>query len=322
MNIGIVGAGSMGLLFAHFLKNAGYDVVLLENDVSAVKILEEGLLVRDGCGFIRHSLTVSSSPNILSASDIVFIFVKAYSTESAASSIQSSVTPGSIIVSLQNGLGNDEILRKYFDEGRIVYGSTSIGSSRSTVNTVIPGGIGETVIGGIRAQAVSTVRGVFIACTLPLTVTDNPAAALWKKAIINGGINPIAAILGIRNGAIIENRHAAGLQSLIVSEGARVAAALGVAIDGDEMISRTREVCEKTTNNRCSMLQDLDAGGMTEIDSINGKIIEYGKRKGVPTPYNETVYLLVKAREKKQNDETLPRQRNAREGERTPVESE
>ena len=132
---------------------------------------------------------------------------------------------------------------------------------------------------------------------LDVTVVDDPDIAVWKKAIINAGINPLGALLEIPNGGIISNAYSKRIQEQIVREAVNVALSIGITFNPDEMVELTRGVCEKTSKNLCSMLQDRQANRRTEIDSINGIIIEHGKRASITTPYNDTVYCLIKAME-------------------------
>ena len=128
-------------------------------------------------------------------------------------------------------------------------------------------------------------------------IAENPDLAVWKKAIINAGINPLGAILEVPNGEIVKNEYSTKVQEHIVGEAVKVASSLGLYFDLNEMIRTTRDVCEKTSANLCSMLQDRQAKRKTEIDNINGIIIEYGKKASIRIPYNDAVYCLVKALE-------------------------
>ena len=120
---------------------------------------------------------------------------------------------------------------------------------------------------------------------------------MWQKALINAGINPIAALLSITNGELLNNEYALELQKKIIREGAAAAMAEGISIDADEMIKITAEVCRKTAQNRCSMLQDIENRRKTEIDYINGSIVKISEKSGFKAPYNETICSLIKAAE-------------------------
>jgi 2-dehydropantoate 2-reductase len=178
-----------------------------------------------------------------------------------------------------------------------VYGTTTIGGYKEGPSTVVLGGMGEIVIGGSDEIALDLVNSVLRTAGLDVHITPTPGEAVWKKAVINAGINPLGALTGLENGKLLENEHLSALQESLIRECAAVAMTEGISLDPDDMIAAAREVCERTAANRCSMLQDLDARRKTEIDSINGHIIRAGLRNGVRAPYNEAVYRLVKARE-------------------------
>jgi len=299
MKVGIIGAGAMGSIFAYFFSKADIETTLLEKDKNIIRNIQNGLNVEAGDEKKTIKINASDDPSVLMDCGIIIIFVKTYNTEDAIKKIMPVIGNGnnkSIIVSLQNGIGSKEIIAKYISEDRIVYGSTSIGATRVNTNTVILGGMGDIVIGGSNKEAVTIAENIFKSARLNVTVAENPDEAIWKKAIVNAGINPIGALLGVPNGDIIKNEFSSKLQERIVKEAVDVAMSIGLSFNADEMIVLTRTVCEKTAKNLCSMLQDVNAHRRTEIDSINGIIIQYGFKSSIPTPYNDALYCLIMAR--------------------------
>jgi 2-dehydropantoate 2-reductase len=300
MKAGIIGAGSLGSLFAHYFHEQLIDFVIYEKNREIVSAVS-----RDGLTLIKGETSriikpsIGSSPEILHDAEIIFLFVKSYSTVNAIEDVSDSISKKSVIVSLQNGLGNIEEIRKFLEPERIVYGATTIGAAKSSLSTVVSGGSGIINIGGAENGNVLRVHHLLNSAGFNSYMVDNPDFYLWHKAIINAGINPIAAILGIPNGEIPENKYASMLQENIIREAAESAAANNVQIDYSEILKITREVCEKTSANICSMLQDIRNGRETEIESINGKIIQYGESKGLNLPYNKSLFLLIKSMEGK-----------------------
>ena len=308
MKAGIVGAGAMGSLFGYFFSRAGIDFVAYEKDPAVVKALSGGLTVRNASmessgTLFSHSETgtipfsVYSDPKILNACDIIFILVKSYATREAAIDITPHLKENAIVVSLQNGLGNHTILYTVLENNPLVYGTTTIGGYKDGPASVVIGGMGEIVIGGKDTRSVSRVSSVLSTSGLNISITDSPLDAVWKKAIINASINPLGALMGCVNGAILENPHLLYLQEQILFEAVSIAQKEGISLENCNMAETVRNICRKTSANRCSMLQDMEAGRKTEIDGINGTIIETGLKHGVRAPYNEAVYRLVKARE-------------------------
>ena len=162
--------------------------------------------------------------------------------------------------------------------------------------------MGSFIIGGINKDSVKSVEDILRKAKFDVELTGSPDTAVWKKTIVNAGINPLGALLQIPNGMIINNEYTLKLQQTLVREAVKVANAAGIRFDVDEMVELTKNVCERTFQNLCSMLQDIKAGRRTEIDNINGIFIEYGKRYCVDTAFNEAVYRLIKAREMIQGD--------------------
>jgi len=297
LKIGIVGAGAMGLLHAAAFKKSGMDTAVYEKNNEICAALKKGLTVENGNGKMACDIEVSDEPGVLSGRGLVFIFVKAYSTSGAMEDIKGSLSGSSIIVSLQNGLGNREIISGHVGEDRTVYGTTTYGSHKRGPAVLVTGGTGETVLGCRKAASADLAVNILSAAGFTSSVTDDPDRAIWEKAIINAAINPIGALLSISNGRIIELEPASLLQEKLIAECVEISGGAGITFDQEKILEKTRDVCRKTSSNRCSMLQDMSSGSGTEIDFINGKIIEKGREAGMPSPYNEAVYLLVKSME-------------------------
>ncbi|MCU0844113.1 MAG: ketopantoate reductase family protein [Spirochaetes bacterium] len=298
MKAGIVGGGAVGTLFAAFFHSAGIDYAVYEKDETLARAMSEGLCVHMPDGELCFSSETATAPNILSPCDVVFLFVKSYSTDDAMRDIASSLKNGSVLVTLQNGIGNRDIIGRYLPPDRIVCGSITIGATRIDASTVAYGGSGGAVIGGPDALALESVRALLERAGVMVTIHPRPDEAIWHKAVINAAINPIGALLEIPNGGILERPDALILQEHVIKECVLVAASRGIIFDATELVDTTRGVCAKTSANLCSMLQDLRAGRRTEIDSINGAFARFGREAGIAAPYNESLYRLVRARER------------------------
>ncbi len=298
MKAGIVGGGAVGSLFAAFFNSAGIASSLYEKDSILAVAMAEGLSVNMPDGELVFRPDIASDPEIIAASDIVFLFVKSYSTDEAMRDISPVLKDGSIVVTLQNGIGNREIIERHLPAGRVVCGSVTIGATRIDATSVAYGGSGSVVIGGPDRGAVEAVRSLLERAGVPVETHERPDEVIWRKAVINAAINPLGALLGIPNGKILESPDALILQEFIVKECALVAASRGISLDAREMVEATREVCRKTAANLCSMLQDLRAGRRTEIDSINGAFARFGREAGIAASYNEAIYRLVRAAER------------------------
>jgi 2-dehydropantoate 2-reductase len=161
-------------------------------------------------------------------------------------------------------------------------------------------GCGETVFGALHPsgrQSAEELCGVFNAAGIEARADDDTQALLWKKLFVNIGINALAAILDISNGRILEMDDVRAIMHAAVREAAAVAAAKGIPVSSDEAIARVEQVCRDTRDNICSMLQDMRAGRMTEIDYMHGAVVREGRCLGCSVPVNAMLSDLVRAKQ-------------------------
>lgn len=301
LRIGIAGAGAMGCKFGAGFISAGYKVCFYEKYSSTVShIASHGLKVSSEDGSSFHiNLNISTLPEILKDSDIVFLFVKSFDTATVVAEIRGFCSPETVIVSFQNGLGNYEAIAESFSFDKIVYGSTSEGAAKSFAGHLVSGGDGVSLFGGTGKDEIILVDSILKSSGFKSKVTPDPAFTVWKKAVINSAINPPGAMLGLTNGELAKNPYALELMRMISLESAAAASVSGVEMDPDKIFDEIVEICHKTKGNRCSMLQDIENRRKTEIDSINGMIIETAERAGLNAVCNKTVFFIIKALEKR-----------------------
>ena len=296
--IAVIGAGAMGHLIGGLLSlsNAGVDLI----DVDEVKVRA---IRRGGVAIVAPEGEIQAKPGALHAGearccyDASIILVKSYHTKEAG--VLASRITGSrgVIVTLQNGLGNLEILRSIAGD-RAHGGSTTWGATLLQPGRVLLGGRGVVYIESPRPGYEEAHQGLVRAMEeagLSPRVVDDIDSVLWAKAAVNSVINPITGLLRARNGFIPTNRWARRLAEEVASEVEMIARAEGVSLGN--VLDTVLRVAEATKDNRSSMLQDLEACRRTEADSIMGEIIERGRRHGIKASHLEALYLLVKAAE-------------------------
>jgi len=287
----------MGLMHAGLLWRAGLDVTVLDHRPErALRLNADGYRVSGAAGDFHAAVPVNATAAEVGPCDFVIILVKAYSTRDAVAHCAAAVSERSVVLTLQNGLGNLEVLQGAFGLERVLAGTTASGAYRTGDDEVAVAGIGQIALGGEDRRAAERACGLLCAAGLPAEVNDDVQAILWAKAIVNAGINPLGALTRLRNGQLLQAPAVRALMERIVREACRVAHAAGVA-PGEDLVAVVEEVARKTANNRCSMLQDLKAGRPTEIDYINGYIATLGRELGCPCPVNATVRDLVAAAE-------------------------
>jgi len=280
-----MGAGALGSLFGALLQIAGFDVIFVARG-KQYEALKRSLKIS---GLISAELKVNVIREPMDA-DITFVTVKAYDTENAAKQL-SSVNPG-IVCSLQNGIGNEEILMKYCK--RVLGGVTSYGANLVEYGHINYAGEGYTFVGELNgevSEGAKLVAEVLSKADIRAQAVDDIVFRIWAKAVINAAINPITALCRVRNGEIVKNPNLWGVAEKIAVEGQRVMEKMGFQFDAPNEV---RKVAEMTANNRSSMLQDIEKGKRTEIDYINGAIVKKGEELGVKCTVNEVLWRLVK----------------------------
>ena len=296
MRVGIVGAGALGTLFGQRLA-AGNEVVLLERRPEVVEAVRRDGLSVDGEG---RSAYPTTEPRELFGVQVLFVFVRATDTLRALRPFASELSPATVIVSLQNGLGNEEAIKTSLG-GTI---SLVIGATTESALTVGPGdvrriGDGTTVLGsaGASPEVVNRVARLLVDAGFRASAAYDIRPHLWGKLIANAAINPVAALLDRPNGVVLSDPNAGDVARSLAQEAATVANAMRIPLPFTDPWSYVRTIAEQTAELDNSMLHDLRAGASTEVDFINGAVVAAGRRAGVPTPYNETLTALVKARE-------------------------
>ena len=297
MRIGIVGAGALGTLFGQRLAASGNPVVLLERRRDVVDAVKRAGLRVDGDA---KDVEITDEPRRLSGVEVLFVFVRATDTLRALRPFAGEISPATAVVSLQNGLGNEEAIKAAL--GSLI--SLVIGATTEQALTVGPGdarrlGEGTTVVGsaGASPETCNRVSRLLAEAGFRATSAYDIRPHLWGKLIANAAINPVAALLDRSNGVILADENAGEVARSLAQEAATVASAMRIPLPFSDPWTYVRSIVEQTAELDNSMLGDLRAGVPTEIDAINGAVVAAGRRAAVATPYNETVTALVKARE-------------------------
>ncbi len=303
MKIVIIGAGAMGGLFAAHLVSAGEMVTVVDvwqEHIDAIK--NHGLSLETGAGTVVTHPVASAHVAGTAPADLVIIFVKSSMTEAAARSALPIMGPSTRIMTLQNGLGNAETIAGVVGKDRVMAGTTAQGATLVGPGCIRHGGRGDTHIGRLAGDADEFCQEVarrFSRAGIPTVADDEVQSLIWGKLVINAGINALTALLKLRNGQLAELDETRQLVALAVEEAVQVATASGVKLPYEDPVSKVLATAVATTSNQSSMLQDVLHGRLTEIDAINGALVREGERRGIPTPVNRTLTLLIRALEKK-----------------------
>lgn len=301
MKIAVMGAGAMGSLFGGLLADAGEDVTLIDiwkEHVDAINA--RGLRVTGISGDRTIEVNSTTDPGKVGPVDLVIIFVKSYDTAEAARDAMPMASDETVFLSLQNGLGNIDNIAEAAGKHRIIRGVTAQGSTMRGPGEIYHAGQGPTVIGELDETSTERVKRIakaFNHAGIHTEISSNITGALWSKVLVNVGINPLTALTGLRNGELLDHPEIRQVMKRAVEEATMVAQSLGIEMEFDNPVEKVHEVAEATAANRSSMLQDVERGRKTEIDALNGAIVELGRRIGVDTPVNDTLVAAVKGLE-------------------------
>lgn len=307
--IAIVGPGAIGTLFAFYLESGGFHVALAgrsprktsQNSTVMIRMVTRGNKLRETC--VEQ---LGGSHNARDATpDYVIFSVKAYDTKRASRQWKSLVGPKTHVVSLQNGLGNLEILSKYFDVSKLIIAVTSEASFLSSPSDLHHTARGITKVAPAVNASLPAARRfaeMLQAVGLQSMTKIDAQDTLWGKLVVNSAINPLSAITGFSNGRLLSSESLRKLLSRIASEtyevGVKVAHANPDIEGAINASSYVLKVAATTAGNKSSMLQDVLAGKHTEVDFINGAVCRVARSEaGFDAPLNETMLHLVKALE-------------------------
>jgi 2-dehydropantoate 2-reductase len=297
LKIGIIGAGSMGTLFGYHLAHTCDVTVLDANAQTSAAIAKSGLQINDEPARRVH---VASNARDLFGSQMLFLFVKAVDTLRALRPFAGELNPAAPIISLQNGVGNEDAIKTALGGAvPVVLGVTTESSLTVGAGHVRSSISGTTLIGSASAAPATsrTIADVLTQSGLRASVVYDIRPHLWGKLIANAAINAISALLDCETGEIIRNANAAHLAESLAEEAAAVASALKINLPFVSPWQYVTQVIEIGADSKSSMAFDLESGHPSEIDHINGAVVAFGRRTGTPTPYNDAMVRLVKAKE-------------------------
>lgn len=303
MKIAILGgAGAMGGIFGALLHKAGNQVTLIDVATEAVdKINADGLHVEFKSGAVEDvRVAASTTPAGVGVVDTVINFVKCYHTESAINSAKPMIGPNTAVLSLQNGWGNAPKIAAIVGEEQVMAGVTYHSGTLVAPGHAKQTGVGMTFMGelnGVMSERLSAIATAFRESGIEVTTSDNVLMMIWQKLALNCCSLPASALLGFTADEMTKHDGTMNVMSEILREAIAVANAQGIALDYDERWEVIVNVLKRAVGGKASMLQDVERKRRTEIDVVNGAIVDAGKRLGIVTPYNQAMVWMTKALE-------------------------
>ncbi len=326
LKIGFIGAGSVGSLFGGYLASIHTD----EDPLEVVFFCRENLkdaINKDGLelfatnnnllltnikayGNVEEYIEERGVDNMYYF-DYLFLTTKAYDSERAMIQYKSIIDYSSWLIVLQNGIGNEDVVKRYCTDEKVIRIITSHGALMETPGKVRHTGLGFTKIGFAFLKPQIDNKEVYDQAYLKLfllksmldsggiktELVDDIIECSWEKAFVNIGINAVGALTRLCNGELLKNEYLKQYMAMAVNEALEVAKLKEITLSKRDFIELMYSVAEKTYNNKNSMLQDILRRKPTEIDFLNGKIVEFGKELNIKVPINELLTFLIKGLE-------------------------
>lgn len=301
MKILIVGAGAMACLFGGRIKSKHEHVTLYNRLNSHVEeINQNGLtIIEKNDAVTKVPLRVTQDISLNDHYDIMVILIKAHANEAVLEQLKAKISAKTLIITLQNGIGNLETIRTIFPNNPLAAGGAGCGASIEGNGMILHRGWGKSYIGYPNDTAKKDLIEQFVhllnECGLETELAEDVQAVIWNKLLINIAYNAITALTRLKNGDSINTDEGKEVLSNVVNEALIIAKVCGISLkQNDPIVECLRMGHEDVSQNKSSMLMDTLNHRKTEIDVINGGISKLGKQHGIPTPYNDMITNLIK----------------------------
>ncbi len=301
----VIGAGPVGGIVAAFLARGGYDVTLCDVVPALIEpALDPGIII-EGTDTLQARvarITTNVDDLLNDPPDVIIVTVKATALPLIASALEGFVAEGRYVVSWQNGIDTELVLAEQLGNKSVMravvnLGCVPLGPAHYRIAFHHRPHYLQELDPASRDAAIGICR-VLTECGLDTHHTDQITNMVWRKTLMNASMNPLCAVTGKTMVELILDPILFNLVDALIKEGVVVARANEFVL-GSGFYPYCINYIKSAGNHKPSMLQDIEAGRRTEIDYINGKIVDYGHQAGIPTPYNTMIRGLVKALEPK-----------------------
>jgi 2-dehydropantoate 2-reductase len=292
----MVGAGSVGGFFGAHLARMNPNVSFLLRPTTLAAVKENGLTIRSAGGSFTVRPPAASQVKDLPKPDLIVLGVKAYNLDEVMDQIEPVLTEDTVILTLQNGIDTEDRLLARLNRDGVVGGVAYIYSKIAGPGVIDHYKKGAVAIGelmGHESQRLLAIRDLFASAGIPCHLSKDIRRTKWEKMCWNCVFNPITVLIDDRVAKALDHPEMMGVIRQIVGEVAAVAAALKVPLPLD-MPERVVKASQEIRDIHTSMYDDWKAGRLTEIDYLNGFIVEQGRRLGIPTPVNEALTVMIK----------------------------
>jgi 2-dehydropantoate 2-reductase len=293
-----MGAGAVGGYFGALLYRGGLDVTLIARGRHLEAIQASGLRIKSAQGDLTVPAKAVGDPGAVGPVDLILFCVKSYDTESAAHQCLPMVQEGTAVLSLQNGLDNEERIAMVVGGEKVLGGVAYIGAGVSEPGVIVHTAEGRIVFGEMRggiSERVQRLEQTFRDVGFPAELSSNIQAILWGKLCWNAAFNALNTLVGGDVRVLVERPETRRLARQVMEEVRAVAIANGVLLSADLAERLLAWTDAAAGAMKTSTRQDLEAGKRLEVEALNGVVVRKGEAAGVPTPLNFTLYALLKA---------------------------
>ena len=300
MKIAVIGVGAMGSFYAAKLSKTN-DVIAFEHFENKINLInKEGINLIEDNFTTNYHVRCFKDGEVSQAQDLVLVCVKATQTQEAIKANIGLVGPNTIVLTMQNGLGNAKDLAKYVDPTNIVVGSSKVVLSNVDMNSVKVIGNGLTYIGSLTGDKkdVLLCKVVFDKASFECEVDDDIQKLVWTKVLVNSVINPLCAIFKCKIRVIYENKYIYDIATRLLEEGLKVAKLDNVDINYEDILAELKNTIYSTGNGYASMYFDVTNSRITEISKLNGQLVTIAYKNKLDIPYQEFVVNAIYAMEK------------------------
>jgi 2-dehydropantoate 2-reductase len=309
MRVLVFGAGAMGSFIGGLLSEK-HELTFIGRKPHMSAIRKSGLNITGRTELLLGNKAIRAFEDVeplkkgCGPPDLVLVTVKSYDTKTILPDLCKIINNDTILLSFQNGLDSVELLGEAFPNNVVLGGTICHGITYTSPGNIYHAGFGDTYVGPLEQKnnkMAEEISKMLTESGIETQKTNNICGEIWTKLAINASINPITAITGLKNGWLLHEPKLTSLLEETCNEVIQVAKNSGIKLPKDprgNILERTKSVVERTADNKSSMLQDIENGKRTEIDSINGAVVRVGNKIDVATPVNSTLTTLVKGLER------------------------
>ncbi len=297
MKILVMGAGAVGSYFGARLAAAGEEVVFCARGENLTAMRERGLEITSVRGDLKLSVTACGDPGEFAPYDLILFCVKTYHTEAAARSIAGCLKPGAAILTLQNGVENEDRLAAIFGSGAVMGGNARVGVEMAAPGKIVHLSTGHIDFGELDGRETVRARDyaeAFRRAGILGELTPRIRTLRWDKLLWNGAFNSVTTLTRRRVGEILDDPETLGLVRTLMKEALAVARAEGAELGEDRIDHYLAHSNQNLRALKTSTQQDVERGKPLEVEALAGAVVRAARRHGIRVPAYETVYALLR----------------------------